>query len=109
MSDAVKLVFVTVSGENVVRCTPDPAAVSGSNVLINFRLVTDGWVFPDSGAVVVSQPGSSFPYASWTLAPQSAALLDTVESKGDYSYTVTVMHQASGRRLSIDPTIRNQD
>ncbi len=108
MSDTVQFVFVTVSGENQVRCTPDPVLVSGANVLINFRLVTEGWVFPDSAAVVVAQGGGSFPYPSWTLAPQSAALFDTVEVKGDFAYTVTVQHVASGRRLSIDPAIRNQ-
>jgi hypothetical protein len=108
MSDPVSFVFVTVTGENVVRCTPDPVVVSGTNVLVNFRLVTDGWVFPDTGAVVVANGGPSFPYPSWTLAPQSAALLDTVQVKGDFAYTVTVQHAASGRRLSIDPAIRNQ-
>lgn len=108
MADAIETIFVTVSGEQVVRCRPDPADVRGSNVLLHFRLVTDGWVFPDEGAVVVAQPGGSFPYPSWTLGPQSAALLDTVQAKGDFAYTVTVLHQTSGRRLSFDPTIRNE-
>lgn len=109
MSDAVKFVFVTITGDNVVRCTPDPVVVSGSNVLINYRLVTDGWVFPDAGAVTVANGGPSFPIPSWTLAPQSAALLDTVQVKGDFNYSVTVTHVASGRRMTIDPAIRNQE
>lgn len=109
MSDNVRFVFVTVSGQEVVRCTPDPVDVSGANVLINFRIVTDGWVFPDTGAVTVADGGASFPYPSWTVAPQSAALLDTVAAKGDFSYTLALTHVASGRRVTVDPSIRNQD
>lgn len=108
MSDTVKFVFVTINGQEVVRCTPDPVDVSGVNVLINFRIVTDGWVFPDTGAVTVADGGTTFPYPSWTLGPQSAALLDTGVEKGDFSYTLALTHVASGRRVTVDPSIRNQ-
>lgn len=108
MAGSVKLVFVTVSGSGVVTTTPEPVIVTGSNVLINFRLVTEGWVFPDVDAITVDNPGPTFPHACWPIGPQSVGLLDTVQTKADFKYNVTVVHQATGQALHFDPTIRNQ-
>ena len=109
MSDSVKHVLVTVDRNEQVRCTPDPVNVSGTNVLIAFRLLTEGYAYPDQDAIVVTNPGSTFPYASWTLNPQLATQLDVDNADGDFSYTVNVVQVASGRHLSVDPTIRNEN
>lgn len=108
MSDSTQFVRVTVVND-VVVCQPDPVLVSGSNVLLLYHLATDGYIFPATDAVTVSQPGGSFPHPSNTINDLNVSLLDTVEQKGDFAYTVTVVHQASGRRFSVDPTIRNEN
>jgi hypothetical protein len=92
---------------NEVRVRPDPLPASGSDELLVFKLLTGGWSFPDSGALTVAAGGSDFPYASWTINPQLAALFDADGTVADYGYTVTVQH-TSGTVLKHDPTIKNQ-
>lgn len=108
MSNAVQHVLVTVDPAGQLRCRPDPVVVRGPNVLISFRLMTEGYAFPEQGAVVVAQPGDSFPIPAWTVSSALAVLLDRDDVAGDFAYTVTVVHVDSGRRLSVDPTVRNE-
>jgi hypothetical protein len=103
----VRHVVVKVAADGTMTCLPDELDVSGANVLIAFRLDGNGWVFPDSGAVVVSGGGSQFPIPSWTVNPKLAALLDCDTATGSFSYTVTVQDSTSGRRMHLDPTIKN--
>jgi hypothetical protein len=100
------VVTVDASGSPIV--TPNPLQITSGPVLIVYQLHDAAYVFPEQGAVVVTDPGPSFPRPSNTVAPRMATLYDTVEAKADFHYTVTVQHVATGRRSSIDPTIRNE-
>lgn len=108
MSDLIKHVLVTVQDDGSIQCTPDPVVVRGKNVLLVFRLVTGGYAFADENAVVVTNPDSDFPYPSWTVKPQLAAVLDIDNVINSYAYTVSVVRSATGECLDGDPTIRNE-
>jgi len=108
MSNAVQHVLVSVDAQGQLRCRPDPVVVRGPNVLISFRLMSEGYAFPEQAAVVVAQPGDSFPIPAWTVNAALAVLLDRDDVAGDFAYTVNVVHVATGQRLSVDPTVRNE-
>lgn len=108
VEQTVRHVVVNVDAAGTISCVPAELNVSGSDVLITFALNSSDWVFPDSGAVVVSNGGSQFPIPSWTLNRKQAALLDCDNSPGSFSYTVTVQHASTGHQRSIDPTIKNE-
>lgn len=103
----VQRVLIEVDAQGQPSAFPDPVDVRTPNVLLVFRLRGTEWAFPESGAIVVHQGGSAFPCPSWTLGPQTAALLDLDPSPAVYEYTVTVVHTQTQQRLSFDPTIRN--
>jgi hypothetical protein len=103
----VKQVGVSVDATNTIHVKPDPVIVDTHNVLVVFTLATDGWHFPASGAIVVTTPGSDFPYSAWTVKPQQAAILDLGANLGDYEYTVTVVNDATGQVVTLDPVIKN--
>jgi hypothetical protein len=102
-------VTVTVTPTGDVSCTPDPVVVSAAQSTISFRMATTGWVFRASNAIVVLNPGSDFPLPSKTSPDGKRAVLqDRDTTAGSYPYTVYVVHPASGREASVDPTIENQ-
>jgi len=103
-------VHVTVDSGKVV-CDPHALPATGRDVKLKFVLKTDGYVFPNEGAVVVSQPGLQFPEPSQTVPPSNtiATLLDRNTAVGTFSYTVTVQQVSSGQLLRVDPTIINGD
>jgi hypothetical protein len=106
MPDNVIPVTVSiVKGQPV--CSPEQVDVDYANTLITFALTSDDYHFPDTGAVVVTDGGGDFPCPSWTLKKRQAALLDLNVLNGNFSYTVTVVHNESGLVLTVDPTIRN--
>jgi hypothetical protein len=104
---SVRHVLVNVNAAGQAVCTPAELDVSGAGVLISFHLNGSDWEFPDSGAVVVSNGGSQFPIPSWTVHKKLAALLDCDSEPGSFDYSVTVQHAVTGRRVKVDPTIRN--
>jgi hypothetical protein len=104
----VRKVSVTVATDGTITCTPDPVNVSASNVMIAFSLDTPGYVFPDSGAIVGNIEGGQFPYASWTVKPQLAGLLDLNTANGLFEYTVNVVNSTTGQQFSLDPGVQNQ-
>ena len=104
----VRQVLVSVNASGQLVCLPSVVQVSGPGVLISFELQSAGWEFPGTGAVVVTAGGAQFPWPSWTLDKQHAALLDEDSEAGDFSYTVHVHKPETGQRLSLDPTIRNR-
>lgn len=108
MSD-VQRVLIEVSPEGVVSAFPDPVTVRGTDVLLAFRLKTADWIFPETGAVVVPNGGSAFPYAAWTVNPQLVVLVDANPGPAVFDYFVTVQHVTTGQRLRVDPTIKNED
>lgn len=103
----VKHVNVSINEAGQVVCTPETANVNGANALIVFHLETAGYAFPASNAVVVSNPGTQFPYPSWTAYPGYAALFDADGDTNNYSYTVNVVELSTGQTLSADPTVKN--
>jgi hypothetical protein len=102
----VKHVGVRVDDQGI-HVKPDPVVVDTHNALVVFSLATDGYHFPATGAIVVTTPNGDFPYSSWTLKPQEAAILDLGNDAGEYEYTVTVVDDATGRVITLDPVIRN--
>jgi hypothetical protein len=88
-------------------CSPEVVDVTLPNTLITFALNSGDYHFPDAGAVVVRAGGSDFPYASWTLQANQAALFDLNAIDGNFNYTVTVVHNQSGEVVTVDPTIKN--
>lgn len=108
VDQTVRHVIVNVDAAGSLTCVPAELNVTGADVLISFHLNGEDWIFPDSGAVVVANGGSQFPIPSWTVHRKQAALLDCDSAPGTFSYTVTVQHAVTGRRCSLDPTIKNE-
>jgi len=102
-------VVVTVGADNKPVCTPDTVMARGRNVVLMFAVQTAGYVFPATGAVVVTNPGSQFPQPSRTIGPNDsrATLLDLNTDAGTYKYTVAVQRVAGGEVLHLDPIIKN--
>jgi len=102
-------VIVTVDAKKNVVCTPEAVKVSGCDTVLKFLLQTDGYVFRESDAVVVSDPGKQFPFPSRTLPkhPTKATLYDHNTVGGDFKYSVYVKDVATGAILFVDPTINN--
>jgi hypothetical protein len=102
----VKHVSVTIDSSGNWTCTPDPVVVGQSNVLVYATLDNSpGYSFPDTGAIVIDNAPSDFPYQSWTVKPQLAAILDLHANLGDFKYTVNAI--GPNGPVSYDPVIRN--
>jgi hypothetical protein len=101
----VKTVSVTVAG-GTVTCTPDTVDVTHANTLVVFTLDTASYTFPSSSAIVVTTSSTDFPYASWTLKPQTAAIFDAKGINGSFKYSATVL-DSGGNPISNDPVIHN--
>lgn len=104
-------VIVTVDSKKNVVCTPESVAVTDRcNAVLKFVLRTDGYVFPEEGAVVVSEPGKQFPFPSRTLPrqPTKATLYDDNSVGGAFKYSVYVKDVATGEILMVDPMISNE-
>jgi hypothetical protein len=112
----VKHVVVSIDASGNPVCTPDTTPVNLRNVLVYASLdptaVTNGYTFPDTGAITINTPSSDFPYPSWTVKNGSgnvhAAILDLCHTAGAFAYTVNVV-APTGKKLSVDPIIQNGD
>jgi len=102
-------VIVTVEADKTVVCTPEQVSVKGCDTVLKFLLQTDGYVFRQDDAVVVSDPGKQFPFPSRTLPkqPTKATLYDHNTASGGFKYSVYVTDVATGEVLFVDPTINN--
>lgn len=100
-------VNVSVSSMGIISCSPDPVPVSGSNTTITYNLLTSGYKFPGTSAVVVSNPGSQFPNGSVTASSILVTLLDVNSDSNSYKYTVNLIRTSDNSPLSLDPTIEN--
>jgi hypothetical protein len=104
-------IVVTVDANKNVVCTPEKVSVlDRCNAVLKFVLKTNGYVFPEQGAVVVENPGKQFPLPSRTLPghPRRATLYDDNSAGGSFKYSVYVKDAATGQVLMVDPTIDNQ-
>lgn len=110
-SDTGFTVTVTVSNLTdppTITCSPTDLTVDAQNSLILFQLQTEGYAFPTSGSIVVSDGGTEFPNL-WYISPSQVALQDLCSLNADYNYTVTVEETSSGQRhFHKDPTITNE-
>jgi hypothetical protein len=100
-------VNVSVSSIGIIACSPDPVPVSGASATITFNLVTTGYTFPASGAIVVPSPANQFPDPSSTVSSTTATLLDVNSDSNDYKYVVRVVRSSDNQPLDLDPTIQN--
>jgi hypothetical protein len=100
-------VNITVKN-GLITCSPDPVKVRGGKDTIVFDLVTPGYAFPKQGAVVV-QPdaGPDFPEPARTVKGTQATLLDLCTFTASYKYSVTVTDLATGKPVTVDPSIDN--
>jgi hypothetical protein len=105
---SVQHVVVIVDAAGKISCLPPVLDVSGGDVLISFALKGSDWVFPDTAAVVVSRGAGQFPFPAWTVNNKQVVLFDRNTVPGNFSYTVTVENAVTGRRQSLDPTIKNE-
>lgn len=101
------IVNVSVSSMGIISCSPDPVPVSGSNATITYNLLTAGYKFPGTSAVVVTNPGSQFPNGSVTASSILVTLLDVNSDSNSYKYTVNLVRTSDNAPLSLDPTIEN--
>lgn len=108
MAGLIKHVQVRVDDEGKVTCSPDPVKVQGPNALLVFKMTSPDWTFTDSNAITVENPGTDFPYPSWTIKPTTAVLVDLDNVKGTYSYCVSVVQSSTGRQFLGDPSIQNE-
>jgi hypothetical protein len=108
MAGLIKHVQVRVDDQGNVSCSPDPVKVQGPNALLVFKMASPDWTFDETNAINVENPGSDFPYPSWTIKPTTAVLLDLDNVKGSYSYCVSVVQTSTGKRFLGDPTIENE-
>jgi len=102
-------VIVTVNSSGTPVCTPDTVQATGRNCILTFHLRTDGYVFPDSDAVVVTDGGTEFPTPSTTPLPTKVHLFNRNSRRALFKYTVTVKEVSSGRLIPLDPSIQNED
>ncbi len=100
-------VTVSVSAIGVVSCSPDPVPVSGPDATISFNLVSAGYAFPGSLAIVVPQPSNQFPDPSVTVSPTLATLFDANTDANRYKYVVRLVRTADNEPISFDPMIEN--
>jgi hypothetical protein len=100
-------VSVSVSSPGVIVVNPDSVPVSGPNQTITFNLLSTGYSFRASNAVVVPQPASQFPNPSSTVSANQATLFDVNSDSNSYKYVVHLVKDSDGSPLSLDPTIQN--
>ena len=116
-------VTVTVENDKVV-CKPDPRDVRNGVQTIQFKLDTDGYVFPDLAPhfgidfddldseiftrFTRAQNGKLVNVVDQNHEPKNK---DTVDPEGGpftpFKYTVTVVRTADQKAFSVDPRIRN--
>jgi hypothetical protein len=100
-------VSVSVSSPGVITVNPDSVPVSGPDQTITFNLLSSGYSFRSSNAVVVPQPASQFPNPSSTVSATQATLFDVNSDSNSYKYVVHLVKNSDGSPLSLDPTIQN--
>ena len=88
-------------------CTPHLVTVTDTNTLIEFDLVTPGYSFDPDGAITFNTPTTDFPDL-WVISATQVTMRDRCLTAGDFAFTIHVVEDSSGKRVNVDPTIRNQ-
>lgn len=104
-------VTVNSAGTGLVF-NPDPVRLSKTpNALIVYSLVTPGYYFPTDGSALVingCDPAAEFPIA-WYINAATLALGDYNSNAQIYKYTMTVVDAQTGKPITTDPTINNDN
>ena len=105
-------VYVTVNQHGVATCTCAPTQADllpPPGVTLTYTLTAPtGWVFPDTGAVIVPLPANQFPDPSVTASGgMSATLFDENTDGHSYAYTVCVVKTGTTESVLHDPVIKN--
>ncbi|UDF36646.1 UNVERIFIED_ORG: hypothetical protein LHJ69_06105 [Shinella sp. XGS7] len=95
-----------VTDPPTATCTPESVTVDTSNALIDFQLQTPGYVFDPEGPITFNEATTDFPDL-WFISPTQVTLRDRCTTAGDFAFTVHVIESSSGRRIKVDPGIRN--
>lgn len=101
-----------VTGSNLTdpptaTCTPEMVTVRDPNTLVQFQIVNQGYSFDPEAPIVFDDPGTNFPN-TWLLTDTHVAVRDRLTSSGDFSFTINLIETGTGKRVSIDPAIRNE-
>jgi len=94
---------VTILNDRI-SVRPDPLPVTGKNVNLHWTIVTDGWTFPSDGIVIDKAAGQ---FSDPSANGKKFKWKDKDDFKADYKYTINVIN--GSRRLTLDPTIENQN
>lgn len=107
-TDNVYNVIVTVV-DGDLHFSPDPVKVKKENSLITFNLLSPGYIFPTDGtALEVQDDGGEFPIA-WYINPVLIGLADYNTARQTFAYTMNVQNIQTGKVISKDPTIENDN
>jgi hypothetical protein len=101
-------VEVSIDDKGNLTCSPDPVKVQGADALLVFEMTSPGWTFAKTNAIALKEPASDFPYASWTIKPTTAVLVDLNRVKGTFPYNVAVVQTSTGKEFVFDPSIENE-
>ena len=88
----VQISVTQVSGGVQVNCFPNPLPVEAGKkyVVLDFVLITEGYEFAASGAIVVVDVSTQFPLASFTESSTRARLFDFNFDERSTSYHYNV-------------------
>lgn len=101
-----------VTGSNLTDpptaiCQPEIVTVTEPNSLVQLQIVNEGYSFDPDAPVVFNAPGTNFPDI-WLISPTQVAIRDLLTSAGDFLFTINLIETETGKRLSVDPGIRNE-
>jgi hypothetical protein len=100
-----------VTGSNLTDpptaiCSPELVTATATNSLVQFQIVNAGYAFDPDAPIVFANPEGNFPDI-WLLSDTQVAVRDRLTSSGDFSFTINLIETGTGKRFSVDPTIRN--
>lgn len=95
------------SGNVTVHCQPDEVPVSEQYTTLYFQLVSSGYHFPESGAVVLTPSDPQFPLVAWRESDTLVKLFDFNTDSAAHPYQVYVRKNGTNQLFSHDPTILN--
>ena len=108
MAGLTVYVEVSVDDKGKLTCSPDPVKVQGADALLVFEMTSPDWTFAKANAIALKEPAGDFPYASWTIKPTTAVLVDLNRVKGTFPYNVAVVQTSTGKEFVFDPSIENE-
>lgn len=89
-----------------VTTVPAEITVGTSNGLIEFDLATPGYSFEPVAPIVFSEATTDFPDL-WPVSATQVFMRDRCSKAATLNFTIHVLEDSSGRRLSHDPIIIN--